>query len=140
MQPKPGLNPQRLASLVAAAVDRCELDLRGKVVFTEAASGPYVVTPILAARGGADHVYAITRSTPHGTVDDVIAQTQEVAALAGVPNRIEIVTERSRGIVGHADIVTNSGHVRPLDRELIGWMKSRYSTIREIGARALTRR
>src|SRR5262249_6684444 len=29
----------------------------------------------------------------------------------------------TRDIVGEADIVTNSGHLRPLDRELIGWMK-----------------
>jgi hypothetical protein len=123
MQPEPGLDPRRIASLVAAAVDRCELNLRGKVVVTEAACGPYVVTPILAALGGADHVYAITKSTSHGTIDEVTAQTLEVAALAGVSNRIEIVTTRSKEIIGRADIVTNSGHVRPLDRELIGWMK-----------------
>jgi len=119
---RPGLNPHRIAALVERAVERSELDLRGKVVLTEAACGAYVVTPVLAARAGAD-VLAITRDTSHGSVDEVIAQTRTVARLAGVEDRIEIVTGRSKAIVERADIVTNSGHVRPIDRELIGWMK-----------------
>jgi hypothetical protein len=119
----PGLDPRRLAALIRAAVERCELNLTGKVVLTEAACGAYVVTPILAACGGAERVYATTRSTAYGSVDEVIAQTLEVAQLAGVRDRIEIVTGRSPAIVGQADIITNSGHVRPIDRELIGWMK-----------------
>jgi hypothetical protein len=40
-----------------------------------------------------------------------------------VRNRIEIATYRSPSIVAQADIITNSGHVRPIDREMIGWMK-----------------
>jgi hypothetical protein len=119
----PGLDPRRLASLVRAAVERCDLDLGGKVVLTEAATGAYVVTPILAACGGADRVYAMTRSTAYGSVDEVIAETLEVAGLAGVADRIEFVTRRSRDIVERADIVTNSGHVRPIDAEFVGWMK-----------------
>jgi hypothetical protein len=119
----PGLDPRRLAALIERAVERCQLDLTGRVVLTEAASGAYVVTPILAARGGADRVYAMTRSTSHGTVDDIAAQTIELARLVGVDDRIEIVTGRSAAVVGEADIITNSGHVRPIDREMIAWMK-----------------
>ena len=120
---RPGLDPRRLAALIDAAVERCRLDLTGKIVLTEAACGSYVVTPILAACAGALHVYATTKSTAYGTVEDVVAQTLEVAELAGVRDRIEIVFGRSSAIVGQADIITNSGHVRPIDREMIGWMK-----------------
>ena len=120
---RPGLDPRRLAALIEAAVERCRLDLTGKVVLTEAACGPYVVTPILAACAGAEHVYATTKSTAHGTVEEVFAQTFEVAQLVGVQDRIEIVSGRSPAIVAQADIITNSGHVRPIDREMIGWMK-----------------
>jgi hypothetical protein len=119
----PGLDPRRLASLIGRAVERCHLDLTGRVVLTEAASGAYVVTPIIAACGGADRVYAMTRSTAHGAVDEVAAQTIELARLCGVRDRIEIVTGRSPAVVAAADIVTNSGHVRPIDREMVGWMK-----------------
>ena len=120
---RPGLDPRRLAALIQVAVERCQLDLTGKVVLTEAACGAYVVTPILAACAGAKRVYATTKSTAHGTIDEVVAQTLAVAQLAGVRDRIEIVTGRSPGIVAQADIITNSGHVRPIDREMIGWMK-----------------
>jgi hypothetical protein len=120
---RPGMDPRRLAALIEAAVERSALDLAGKVVLTEAACGAYVVTPILAACAGAEHVYATTKSTSYGTVDDVIAQTLEVAELVGVRDRIEIVTGRSPAIVAQADIITNSGHVRPIDCEMIGWMK-----------------
>lgn len=119
---KPGLEPRRLASLVRAAVNRSALDLRGRVVLTEAACGPYVVTPVIAACAGAD-VYAMTRATVHGTVDEVMEQTHGLARLVGVDDRIEIVTGRSKDVVARADIVTNSGHVRPIDREFISWMK-----------------
>ena len=104
-------------------IQRCRLDLSGLVVFTEAASGPYAVTPVLAALAGAETVYAVTRPSRHGTVQEVVAETDELARLAGVRDRIEIVTEKRRDVVARADIVTNSGHVRPIDAEMVGWMK-----------------
>jgi hypothetical protein len=120
---RPGLNPQRLIGLIKAAIKRCELDLRGTVVLTEAASGAYVVTPVLAAMAGAEQVLSVTRPTRHGTTSEVRRQTEELAVLAGVRDCIQIVTENSRAIVSQADIVTNSGHVRPIDAEMVSWMK-----------------
>jgi len=40
-----------------------------------------------------------------------------------VSERIRITTERTQTDIGQADIVTNSGHVRPVDAEMVGWMK-----------------
>jgi hypothetical protein len=121
--PRPGLDPRRLAGLVTAAVARCQLDLRGKVVLTEAATGSYVVTPIIAACGGAARVYAMTQTTRHGTIEEVATQTLELARLTGVRDRVELVVGRSPEIVAEADIVTNSGHVRPIDPDMIACMK-----------------
>lgn len=120
---RPGLDPRRLALLMRQAIERCRLDLSGRVVLTEAASGAYVVTPVLAAMAGARRVYAVTRSTAYGTADEISAQTLELAAQVGVVERIEITTRKSREHVADADIVTNSGHVRPIDAETIAWMK-----------------
>lgn len=120
---RPGLHPLRLARLVDEAVVRCALDLTGAVVLTEAATASYAVTPVIAARAGASRVYAVTRSTGFGSVDQVKAETLELARLLGVDNRIQVVDEKRRAIVEDADIVTNSGHVRPLDAEMIAWMK-----------------
>jgi hypothetical protein len=120
---RPGLNQTRLVNLMRAAVERCRLDLTGAVVLTEAASGAYIVTPVLAALGGADRVYAFTRSTRYGSVEQIRAQTLALATLAGVDGRVEVIAEMTPAIVGQADIVTNSGHLRPLDAQLIEWMK-----------------
>jgi hypothetical protein len=120
---RPGLHPARLARLVDDAIARCALDLRDAVVLTEAATGSYVVTPVIAARAGAARVYAITHATRHGSVAQVAEETLVLARLLGVEQNIQILTERRRAVVEQADIVTNSGHVRPIDAELIGWMK-----------------
>jgi len=120
---RPGFHPLRLARLVDEAIERCSLDLKGAVVLTEAATASYVVTPVIAARAGAARVYAMTRTTRFGSFDQVAAETLELSQLLGLDGRIELVGERRRSIVEQADIVTNSGHVRPIDAEMIEWMK-----------------
>jgi hypothetical protein len=119
----PGYDPARTVRLMREAIQRCELDLRGSVVLTEAAIGAYAVTPILAAMAGADRVYAVTRKTRYGSVADVMAETQELAKRAGIEERVRIVVEKTPDTLAQADIVTNSGHVRPIDRILVGQLK-----------------
>ena len=64
----PGLDGRRLVRLMTAAIERCQLDLAGQVVLTEAATGAYAVTPVLAALAGAQ-VCALAAATRlcHGT-------------------------------------------------------------------------
>jgi hypothetical protein len=113
----------RLARLVREAVDRVALDLSGRVVVTEAATGAYAVTPVLAALAGAERVHAWTRATRYGSVDEVRAQTEALAAQVGVAGRILISDSRSPADLAEADILTNSGHVRPIDAELVAALK-----------------
>ena len=119
---KPGLNPRRLIRLMQAAVDRCQLDLCGQTVLTEAASGAYVVTPVMAAMAGAQ-VLALAGATSYATSDDLRAATAELAQLAGAADRIQLIEVKSPEVVGAADIVTNSGQVRPIDAAMIAQMK-----------------
>ena len=119
----PGYEPARLVRLMREAIQRCELDLRGSVVLTEAAIGAYVVTPILAAMAGAECVFAVTRSTRYGSIDQVMAQTRAVAKLADVDGLIRITVEKSADVMARADIITNSGHVRPIDHTTVGYFK-----------------
>src|SRR5687767_1411039 len=98
----PGLNPVRLVHLMQGAVRECGLDLSEAVVLTEAASGPYIVTPVLAAMAGARQVFAMTRTTAHGTVEHIHRETMELARLAGVEDRISVITDKSREIVATA--------------------------------------
>jgi len=120
---RPGLAAPRLARLVREAVDRCRLDLSGTVVLTEAATGPYVVTPVIAALAGAQ-VIAVTAPTRYGTVDQVTRATLELAGSLGVAQRISVAEHRSAELFGRADIITNSGHVRPIVDEFAAAVRS----------------
>lgn len=123
MHLRPGLNPQRLVRLMQEAIARCDLRLAGATVFTEAGSGAYLVTPVIAALAGADQVFALTKPTRYGSVEAITQQTNSLAQLAGLAQRVQVVTEKNQSMVAQADIITNSGHVRPIDAEMIGWMK-----------------
>ena len=52
-QERPGFHPGRLHRLMLESIADCGLRLDGRSVITEAASGAYVVTPVLAAMAGA---------------------------------------------------------------------------------------
>jgi hypothetical protein len=121
---RPGLNFNRLVVLMRQAIQRCDLHLEGAIVLTEAATGAYIVTPVLAAMAGAKKIFALTRSSRYGSAEEVKAQTQQLADIAGVDHGcIEFVTQKSQDLVAQVDIITNSGHVRPIDSEMIAWMK-----------------
>jgi hypothetical protein len=99
------------------AVNRLNLDLSGKVVLTEAATGAYIVTPVIAALAGAE-VYAFTKDTRYGTVADVRKQTNELIDLFSDKKlNVTIIDKLSPEIIAKADIITNSGHLRPLNNE-----------------------
>jgi hypothetical protein len=120
---RPGFRPERLARLAANATRRCSLDLSGLTVFTEAASGAYAVTPVLAALAGARRVLALARASAYGTVEQITEHVALVAEAARMAGRVEIVHAKRADIVAEADIITNSGHVRPIDAEMVSWMK-----------------
>jgi hypothetical protein len=119
---RPGLNPRRLLRLMSEAIERLDLDLTGRTVLTEAATGAYVVTPIVAAMAGAN-VYALAGATSYGSASDLRKATVDLGELAGVTARVALVGEKTDAIVGAADIVTNSGQVRPISAEMIARMK-----------------
>jgi len=109
-----------LARKLKERVEALSLDLRGKTVLTEAASGPYVVTPVLAALAGA-RVFAYSRTTRYGTAEQVFEATRKLAAEAGV--EVNLITDITPEIIAVADIITNSGHLRPLNRERLQYAK-----------------
>lgn len=99
------------------------LDLNGLTVLTEAATGNYVVTPLIAAMAGAD-VFAIARDSRFGTAAAARKQTRDLARAAGIEKRIHFISEKTRAVLKRTDIITNSGHVRPIDRAAIEQLKS----------------
>ncbi|RJR41445.1 MAG: hypothetical protein C4576_17800 [Desulfobacteraceae bacterium] len=109
----------RIGRIIFETIERLELDLRGLVIVTEAASGPFVVTPIIAATAGAARVVALTRTSSWATSAAVVAGTRALAKSLAVGGRIEITTRRRPSLFQQADIVTNLGFVRPIDASMI---------------------
>ncbi|RZQ64225.1 hypothetical protein [Amycolatopsis suaedae] len=113
-----GANVARVRALCAEMVARIGLDLRGRVVVTEAATGAYAVTPVLAQLAGAAEVRALARDSRYGTADEAQAQ---VVALGGTGVRFTRVKDAA--LFDGADVVTNSGHLRPIDARTVGWLR-----------------
>ena len=117
------MNIKRIEKLIGDAIGTYNLDLSGLTVFTEAASGNYVVTPLIAALAGSDRVFAITQDSRYGKAVDVRNFTLELAQRWGVEDRIEVVSDKSSSILSQVDIVTNLGFVRPIDKNMIAYLK-----------------
>lgn len=100
------------------SIDKFNLDLSNKTILTEAASGNYVITPIVAALAGAK-VIALTRNSKYATVEEVKLEVFELAKKLNVHNSIEIVTKNDDIPFGELDVVTNTGFVRPIDKTLL---------------------
>ena len=99
--------------LLTELVDELQLDLAGLNVYTEAASGHYIFSPILAAVAGASHVTAQVADSTYGLAKDIIKETEKKASQYGVSGQIECVCRRSYSRLSEADVITNSGNVRP---------------------------
>lgn len=106
-------------SLPLEMISRFGLDLSGLTVYSEAASGAYLLTPIIAALAGADKVFAQTRDSRYATAQQVRLETMELAEQYGVAGILEVHAERCNECLAQSDIITNSGFVRPLNRDLI---------------------
>ncbi len=109
--------------LVEKAIHTFGLDLTDRHVLTEAASNAFIWTPLVAALAGAK-VTAITDSSHHSSVDQVVKKTQHLARTLGVANRIDIRVKRTPDIGTGADIITNLGFVRPINENIIRNMNS----------------
>jgi hypothetical protein len=72
---------------------------------------------------GAHEVYAITKDSRFGSAEEATAQTHDIARKGGLQGRIQVIRCATHDVLAKADIVTNSGHLRPINAEQIAFMK-----------------
>lgn len=97
-----------------------QLDLTGLNVVTEAATGAYACTAVIAAMAGAARVCAIGKDTRrYGSYEDAVTATLRLAQGAGVGDRIYFSRSVDPDLLSRCDILTNSGHLRPISRDMI---------------------
>lgn len=109
----------RIERLCRRAVSAMAIDLSGMTILTEAATGPFATTAVIAALAGAEQVRAVTRDSRYGASGEAIAQVRTLAAHCGVEQRITFSTEAAHAAADACDIVTNLGFVRPIDRAIL---------------------
>lgn len=100
------------------AINKFNLELKGKNVLTEAATGNFVVTPIIAALAGAN-VYAYTKNSKYGTISEVKKQTYDLGSQLNINDMIQIITDIYEIDLKKIDILTNTGFLRPIKRSII---------------------
>ena len=105
-------------------IDKLNLDLSRLTVLTEAATGYYALTSLIAAMAGAEAVYSLTRNSRFGTVADVIDLNAALVRQLGIEKDVNILTDREDSRIESADIITNLGFVRPIDKLFLRRLKS----------------
>lgn len=111
---------RRAIRLIQKGIDALKLNLSGFSVLTEVGSNNYLYTPIIAAMAGAKKVYAWTADTSYGTGGSIKENCMALCHAIGVHERVSIsVNEKPTEQVEKADIITNSGFLRPLDDRLL---------------------
>lgn len=116
----------RLTSSIKRSVVGTNLDLKGLLVVTECATGAYSCTPAIASLAGATKVVAFGKNSSHGTFEGARKDVYCLWEALGLSQNGLLATDSLDALDGNlerADIVTNSGHLRPLNSERIKRMK-----------------
>ncbi len=106
-----------------SAIDVFDLDLTDLIVLTEAATGYYSLTPMIAALAGARMVHCVAANSRFGSKKDAACGVMALAEDWGVSSNVGILNSRTDDAVSEADIVTNLGFVRPLDEPFLRLLK-----------------
>lgn len=111
----------RAQKIMQNAIALLELDLEGLTVLTEVGSKNFIYTPLIALMAKVKHVYAWTKDTAYGKGIDIVRDCLEVAKAMGLDctKLTFAINERPQEHVKNADIITNSGMLRPLDNNLL---------------------
>lgn len=117
------VSPSRVKGLVKKFIADLDLDLSHLVVLTEAASGNYIFTPLIAALANAEKVIAVTKDSKYGKAEDVTENTLLLANYFDVDEKIQVFDVLKPMIIEKADIVTNLGFLRPIDKDFISHLK-----------------
>lgn len=115
-------NSRTLLHICAKYIEKYEIDLRGLTVLTEVASGAYFWNPFLAMMAGAENVLLHCRDSRYGKASDIFRSFEEASSTTRLSNFL-ICERLDADAISEADIVTNSGHVRPLDDSFVAAMK-----------------
>lgn len=101
------------------------LDLGGMTVLTEAGSGHFLFSPLVAALSGAAQVIAIAPGSQYGSHVEIRDHLNALVQTLGIdPNLVRVVSSRKE-VSNGIDIFLNLGFVRPIDSSLLSLASTR---------------
>jgi hypothetical protein len=112
----------KVINLIQGSFQKFNINLAGKTVLTEAATGNYICTPILAALAGAK-VFALAKDSKYGTTEQIESEIHFAAKQLNIDSEIKIIRDFDDIKLDEVDVLTNTGFVRPIDRRLIDKLK-----------------
>ena len=114
----------RVLDIIKKSISVLDIDLMGQNILTEAGSGYFLFTPIIASLAGASKVYVWSKDSVYGSARDIQKQFREILILLNIPdNFIWALNERPVEHIMDADIITNLGFIRPLNDEFLAHAK-----------------
>lgn len=114
----------RELSIVKEQIKKFNLDLSELTVITECASGFYAYNTFVPILAKAKKVIAVSKTTSHGSYDQNKKNIENLAEELEInTSTLEIVEKLDEQHIREADIITNSGHVRPISNKIISQMK-----------------
>jgi hypothetical protein len=120
----------RALKMIKKIITRLNLNLNGLTVLTEVGTNNYAYTPIIAALAGAEKVYAWTSDTKYGTAKKVVERCERIAKLAECIDNIEFAqNDKPISHIKKANIITNSGFLRPMNQSFLQNVDSNKSVI-----------
>jgi hypothetical protein len=106
-------------------IEKIGLNLSGFNVLTEVGSNGYTYLPLIASLAGAKNVFAWCKDTSYGIASDMVLEAMKAEDVWGISDTIiyRLNDRRFEDIV-NADLITNSGMIRPLDSKFIKNVRS----------------
>jgi hypothetical protein len=97
-------------------IERLALNLKGLNILTEVGSGSYMYTPLIPLLAGASTVTAFVKDSNYGSANEIETQCLLIKNSLNISGDLRIVkNELPVEVLQQADIITNSGMLRPLD-------------------------
>jgi hypothetical protein len=111
----------RAEKLIKEAIQKVQLDLRGLSVLTEAGSNYFVYTPLIAYYAGVRELYIWIKDTKYGKAMDIHRDLLDMTRHLGIDDSVFnfALNQRPEQHIIKADIVTNLGFIRPIDKDFI---------------------
>lgn len=106
-------------SKAAYWIHKLGVDLSGKMVLTEAGTNFYNYTPLLPVLANADHVFVWCRDSSYGKADTI---EENLLRFLGKSLSERVTIRKNKKIeedIQRADIITNSGALRPINSEFL---------------------